>query len=214
MTLLEGYLDYRIRVFISSKQDEFETERAVLAHQIESIPILQPVFAEAWFPQGATIQDVYLRDVRSCPIYLGLFGCAYSEPTKLEYFAASENPYRERLIYLKECSQVDSLLQDLIKTFERQVVFRKFRTVGDLLRDFSHHILAALSRMVINYQLLGETKLIAQGSGSSLERRWTKRRQQLSQLGLPGDRTPPDNERWRELILNILEQRGYPIPKT
>ena len=205
-------MDYRIRVFISSKQDEFETERAVLAHEINSIPILEPVFAEAWLPQGTSVQDVYLKDVRSCPIYLGLFGCAYSEPTKLEYLAASENPYRERLIYLKECAQVDPPLRELIKTFERQVVFRRFRTIGDLLPVLSNHLLAALSRMIANYQLLGEQKPVAQGSGTALERRWSSRQEQLLKLGLPGDLTPPDNARWVELISNTLKEHGYIAP--
>jgi hypothetical protein len=207
-------LDYRIRVFISSKQDEFETERTVLAHEIKSIPILEPVFAEAWLPQGSSIQEVYLRDVRSCPIYVGLFGCVYSEPTRLEYVAASENPYRERLIYLKECAHVDPLLQDLIETFERQVVFRRFRTVGDLLPAFSNHVLAALSRMITNYQLLGEPKPVAHGSGSVLERRWASRRRKLLELGLPGNLTALDNEHWRGLIANTLKERGYLPPES
>ena len=206
-------MNYRIRVFISSKQEEFATERAVLAHEIESMAILEPVLAESWLPQGTSVQDLYLRDVRSCPIYVGLFGCTYSEPTKLEYLAASENAYRERLIYLKECAPVDPPLQELIKTFERQVVFKRFRTVGDLLPTFSNHLLAALSRMITNYQLLGEPKPVAHGSGAALEKRWASRQKQLSQLGLPGDLTPADNAKWGELISSTLRDHGY-LPAT
>src|SRR6185503_13788870 len=92
-----------ISVFISSKQSEFETERAVLADKIRGIPFLDAVVAEEWAPERTPVQDVFLEKVRRCPIYVGLFQCIYSEPTEMEYRAGIENPYREVLLYVKTC---------------------------------------------------------------------------------------------------------------
>jgi hypothetical protein len=176
-----------IRVFISSKQSEFETERMVLAHEIRSIPMLEPVLAEEWNPTGTSVHEVYLRDVRTCPIYVGLFGGAYSEPTRLEYEAACENPYREKLIYLKQTDRVDERLQPLIVAFQDRHVPAKFRTLGDLVPVFSRHLSAALSRMINTLQLLGEPKPVAHGSSTVLERQWVNRQKHIRQLGLAED---------------------------
>lgn len=185
----------KVRVFISSKQSEFEAERAVLAHEIASIPLLDPVWAEQWSPTGAKPTEVYLKDVRSCPIYVGLFGKVYSEHTKLEYLAACENPYREKLLYVKECSDADPQLVQLIAEFQDRHTLGRFRNVGDLIQVFSKHLIAALGRMIEALQVLGETRPVAQGIGPSvLERRFDKRQMYLRQLGLPGDLTLKSNQ--------------------
>jgi len=202
-------MDQRIRVFISSMQSEFEAERSILVHEIESIPILEPILAGAWLPQATSVQKVYLSDVRSCPIYVGLFGCTYSEPTKIEYFAASENPYRERLIYLKECAAIDPDLLMLIKTFELQVTFTRFRGVADLLPIFSRHLLGALDRIVGIYQLLREPKPVAHSGGTVLERRWSNKQRYLSTLGLPGNLSPESYESAKGVVLSVLNDRGF-----
>jgi len=191
-----------IRVFISSKQREFEAERSVLAHEIRNIPLLEPVLAEEWNPTGTSVRDVYLNDVRTSPIYVGLFGAIYSEPTYLEYLAACENPYREKLIYLKQADNVDERLKKLIVEFQDRHVPAKFRTLGDLVPVFSQHLIAALGRMIAALQLMGETKPVAHGSGSVLEKRWWKQQQQLNGLGLAGGSTP---EEYGKLIRQISD---------
>jgi Domain of unknown function (DUF4062) len=191
----------KIRVFISSKQSEFEAERAVLAHEIEMIPLLDAVWAEQWSPAGATPVEVYLKDVRSCPIYVGLFGRVYSEHTKLEYLAACENPYREKLLYVKESQDVDAQLQQLIAELQERHTVGRFRNIGDLVQVFSKHLIAALGRMIEALQTLGETKPVAHGSGTSvLEMRFAKRLQYLEGLGLPGDLSAASNQ---QVIANI-----------
>jgi len=174
-----------IRVFISSKQSEFSNERAVLAHEIRSIPLLEPVLAEEWNPTGTNVHDVYLNDVRTSPIYVGLFGSIYSEPTSREYLAACENPYREKLLYIRKSETVDEQLQQLITQFNSLHVPARYVSIADLLPVFQKHLMAALSRMISLLQILGEKKPTTQGQGGAMERRWAKQTQRILELGIP-----------------------------
>jgi hypothetical protein len=60
--------------------------------------------AEDWDPQSAAIRETYLRQAKSCALYVGLFGCVFSAPTIEEYRAAAGNPLRQVLVYVKECA--------------------------------------------------------------------------------------------------------------
>lgn len=194
----------KVRVFISSKQNEFTAERAVLAHEIGSIPLLDVVWAEEWAPSAAKPAEVYLKDVRSCPIYVGLFGRVYSEHTKLEYLAACENPYREKLLYVKQSENVDPQLQELITQFYDRHVPAKFTNIGDLIQVFSQHLIAALGRMIGLLQALGENKPVVHSGGASiLEKGFLKKRQYLHELGLPGDLSEDSNV---QMIVSIAKE--------
>lgn len=194
----------RVRVFISSKQSEFTAERAVLAHETASIPLLDAVWAEEWSPGAARPTEVYLKDVRSCPIYVGLFGRIYSEHTKLEYLAACENPYREKLLYIKQSDNVEPELQELISEFYDRHVPAKFNDIGDLIQIFSKHLILALGRMIDLLQVLGESKPVAHSGGpSALEKGFAKKVQYLHALGLPGDLSASGRV---ETIANITKE--------
>jgi uncharacterized protein DUF4062 len=197
-------MSLKIRVFISSKQSEFENERAMLAHEIRNIPILEPVLAEEWNPTGVSVHKVYLDDVRTSPIYVGLFGGIYSEPTYLEYKAACENPYREKLIYLKQTGKVDPRLKELIGEFLDRHVPVKYRSLPDLLPVFSRHLSAALSRMVDTLQSFGEPRPVVHGSGTVLERQWANRQKHIRALGLPED---PGGGLVDDLIAKLADAR-------
>lgn len=196
----------KVRVFISSKQSEFTAERAVLAHEIGSIPLLDAAWAEEWSPGAAKPTEVYLKDVRSCPIYVGLFGRVYSEHTKLEYLAACENPYREKLLYIKQSENVETQLQELIAEFYDRHVPAKFNDIGDLIQVFSRHLIAALGRMIDMLQALGESKPVAHSGGpSALEKGFVKKVQYLHELGLPGDLSAASNVQMIGKIAKELE---------
>jgi uncharacterized protein DUF4062 len=178
-----------ISVFISSKQSEFETERAVLADKIRSIPFLDVVVAEEWAPERTPVQDVFLDRVRRCPIYVGLFQCIYSEPTEMEYRAGIENPYREILLYVKACGGTrDPRLEHLIGAARSQHVTFQFQGIKDLLPVFGRHLQAALVRMVENLQALGKQEPVGRSTNSVLQRRWADQQRHLGSLGLPVDR--------------------------
>jgi len=178
-----------ISVFISSKQSEFERERAVLADKIRSIPFLDVVLAEEWAPERTPVQEVFLDRVRRCPIYVGLFQCIYSEPTEMEYRAGMENPYREVLLYVKACNGTrDPRLAQLVDAARSRHVTFQFDGLKDLLPVFTQHRQAALVRMVENLQALGKQAPVGRSPHSVLERRWAAQQRHFDNLGLPEDR--------------------------
>jgi hypothetical protein len=120
--------------------------------------------------------------------------------------AACENPYREKLLYIKQSSEVQPELQQFIQELMDNHTMVKFNNVGDLVQVFSKHLLTALGRMIGLLQLLGKPKPIAQGGGPSvLERRHASRQQYLRELGLPGDLTDESNG---EMIRQVRGQLG------
>ena len=179
-----------ISVFISSKQSEFEAERAVLADKIRSVPFLDVVVAEEWAPERTPVRDVFLDRVRRCPIYVGLFQCIYSEPTEAEYRAGMENPYREVLLYVKACGGTrDPRLAELIEAARSRHVTFQFEGLKDLLPVFTCHLQAALVRMVENLQALGKQEPVARSTDSVLQRRWAAQQRHLRDLDLGEDQT-------------------------
>ncbi|MDR3000787.1 MAG: DUF4062 domain-containing protein, partial [Fibromonadaceae bacterium] len=99
----------RIRVFISSVQDEFAHERAMLFSYLQQDALLgrmfEPFIFEASVAESKSAQAVYLDKVEKCDIYLGLFGEKYGNegtggvsPTEKEYDLATEL-HKTRLIY-------------------------------------------------------------------------------------------------------------------
>lgn len=149
----------KIPVFISSKQEELREERVAVAEVMSRLDTLEPVMAENWFPQRGNVHNLYLEEVLRCPIFLGLFWKAYSEPTHREYKAAIGNDQTEILLYLKSCPDQsrDARLLDLIGEFSGDVRAAKFTTVDDLKKAVPDHLLAAVVRMVTRLHHSTET---------------------------------------------------------
>ena len=90
------------RIFISSVQKEFESERAAIKKMIESDPILKSYFKAFVFEIDApatdkTTQQVYLKEIEKSDIYLVLIGNKYGycndggvSPTEREFDKARE----------------------------------------------------------------------------------------------------------------------------
>lgn len=101
-----------IKIFISSVQKEFAEERAMLSSYIRQDALLGKFFDAFIFEdspaQSATAQQVYLKQVELCDIYLGIFGDEYGNvddrgvsPTEREYDKAAELN-KTRLIFIKK----------------------------------------------------------------------------------------------------------------
>ena len=86
----------RIKIFISSVQSEFEEERSMLCHYIRTDALLGKFFEPFIFEEVPANEfptsHVYLKEVESCDIYLGLYGNLYGHedtegisPTEREY---------------------------------------------------------------------------------------------------------------------------------
>ena len=100
-----------MKIFISSVQKEFATERKALAEYLSGDPLLRRFFECFLFEdQPAADQradQCYLDEVDRCDIYLGIFGNDYGRedaeglsPTHREFNRATEKG-KSRLIYVK-----------------------------------------------------------------------------------------------------------------
>jgi hypothetical protein len=196
-----------IRVFLSSKQAEFVEERAGLTEIIKGVPLLAAVAAEEWSPQRE-LQERYLADVRRCPIYVGLFGHVYSEPTAVEYQTAKEHARREILIYVKGGVVPEPRLADLLEHIRSEHVINVFLTFGDLAQRFETHLWDAVSRMLQAYMQLSTPPPVPRGGGvSPLLRKWEQSRAAWQGLGLPGADSPEDAGWWFESVRTALRSR-------
>jgi len=100
----------KFKIFISSVQQEFATERVAIAEHLRQHKLLHEYFDIYLFEEGAasgaTPAAVYLDEVEGADIYLGIFGKDYGyefddglSPTEMEYNLAAQL-YTERWIYI------------------------------------------------------------------------------------------------------------------
>jgi hypothetical protein len=169
-----------IEVFLSSKQSEFEIERALMVESIKAYSMLEPVNA-------APVRELMIDKVNRSMIYVGLFGSIYSEATELEYRAALNNPYRERMVYLKNMpdDQRSPEVRRLIIDLQAQNTLAKFGDVRDLLPRFNAHLRDALVRIALKLRKLGDPAPVTKSGGivSGIYRRWEAERRQLLTFG-------------------------------
>ena len=52
-----------IEVFLSSKQSEFEIERALMVERIKDYSMLEAVNAEDWAPESTPVRDLMIEKV-------------------------------------------------------------------------------------------------------------------------------------------------------
>ncbi len=100
-----------MKIFISSVQKEFATERKALAEYLSGDPLLRRFFECFLFEEQPAVDQradqCYLDEVDRCDIYLGIFGNDYGRedaeglsPTHREFNRATEKG-KSRLIYVK-----------------------------------------------------------------------------------------------------------------
>lgn len=173
-----------IRVFLSSKMGEFKHERAAIAQQIAAVHGFQVNAAEQWGSRNNRPEKLYRDGVRECHIYLGLFGHAYSLSTHEEYQAACENPYRQKLIYLKESRSIDSKLAELIEAFELRHRPYTFRDLWDLLPRVQRDLDWAVEEILNQHLELYTAQPVAQGEedASAAVEAWENKQLYLTAL--------------------------------
>ena len=196
-----------IRVFISSKQAEFVSERNALRQIVKKVPLLAAVTAEEWSPQRE-LQERYLADVRRCPIYVWLFGTIYSQPTEIEYQTATEHARREILIYVKGDVTPENRLANLLGRIRGEHVISIFRSLADLTERFETHLWDAVSRMVEAYMQLSTSAPVPRGGGvSPLLLKWERSHTAWQGLGLPGENSPDEAKQWLDRLRALLQSR-------
>ncbi|MFA7672099.1 MAG: DUF4062 domain-containing protein [Sphaerochaetaceae bacterium] len=190
-------------IFISSVQQEFAAERQELFAYLQADPLLGLFFEPFLFERLPAIDqrtdEVYLKEVERCSIYLGLFGKEYGfedeegiSPTEREFDKASEL-HKTRLIYLTHHSSSERHKKEnkLIQRAQSFLIRRRFSTIDELK--------SAVYASLVNY--LKEKGII--------------------QLG-PFDATPNtratladiDEEKVRDFVRVARSRRGFPLRAT
>ena len=134
----------KTRIFISSVQKEFEAERLALCEYILADPLLgrffEPFIFESLPASDQRADALYLREIESCSIYIGLFGKGYGvvnsegiSPTELEFDRASAL-HKTRFIFLTKhfASERHPKQNALIEKAQSFLVRKKFETIDEL----------------------------------------------------------------------------------
>ena len=134
----------RLKIFISSVQSEFASERQMLFNYITSDPLLGQFFEVFLFEnlpaKDKSATEAYLDEVRQSDIYLGIFGKEYGfedregiSPTEHEYDLASSER-KTRLIFISNHKTEERHPKEhsLIKKAENAVVRKMFSDASEL----------------------------------------------------------------------------------
>ena len=191
------------KIFISSVQAEFASERIALHDYILADPLLGRFFEPFLFERlPATDQRadaIYLREVEQSPIYLGLFGKKYGfedaegiSPTEREFDKASEL-FKTRLIYLTthDSSERDEKENTLINKAQAYLVRKRFSSIDELK--------AAVYASLVNYLL--DKEIIRSGPFDAT----------LHDTATIDD---IDEEKVRDFIRVARSKRGFPFQET
>ena len=133
-----------LKIFISSVQNEFVTERAAIRDYIRRDPLLRRFFDVFLFEDlpasDRRADDVYLDQVDRCGIYLGLFGNEYGQ-ANVEGLSATEREFvrataagKTRLIFVKGTDDKGRhpKMAALVRKTGAQLIRRRFAGIPDL----------------------------------------------------------------------------------
>lgn len=140
-----------VRLFISSVQKEFAEEREALRDYLTGDTLMRRFFEVFLFEDvpaaDRSPDDMYLKEVENCDIYIGLFGSSYGSvddsgrsPTEKEFdYATSLGKYR--LIYVKGTDDKDRhpKMQALIDRVKSDLIRKRFNTASELGQDSTQH---------------------------------------------------------------------------
>lgn len=141
-------------IFISSPQKEFASIRRDLCYFIRTDEYFKKYFDVFLFENlPANRQDPennYLNKVRTCTIYLGLFGKTYGtlgndgiSATEREYNYATELG-KDRLIFIKRLprgARRARKMEDLVARVSAEVTYKNFSTKHELLLEVTRSLM-------------------------------------------------------------------------
>ena len=136
-----------IKIFISSVQSEFASERRLLADYLRNDAMFRK-FCEVFIfedipAQDRLANDLYIDEVKNCDIYIGIFGKEYgfefedeTSPTEREFECASLYQ-KYRLIFLLNlpAKERHPKMNRLIKKVSGNLIYGKFSSPSELLSD-------------------------------------------------------------------------------
>ncbi len=132
-------------IFVSSTQRELAAERRAVKQFVETDALLGRYFSVFLFEDipasGGRLDEVYLDEVDSCALYIGIFGNDYGfedsegiSPTEREFDRAGAMG-KERLIFVKGSDDRarHSKMAALVSKAGAQLIRRRFVDVPDLI---------------------------------------------------------------------------------
>jgi len=151
----------RLCIFISSAQKEFAEERRELKAYLHGDPLLRRFFEVFLFEDipasDRRADSVYLDEVDSCDIYVGLFGQDYGyedaegiSPTEREFDSATAAG-KPRLIFIK--GQNDDTrhpkMRELVRKAGKQLIRRRFTDLPELTSALYASLVEHLVRIAV-----------------------------------------------------------------
>jgi hypothetical protein len=134
-----------IRLFISSVQKEFASERAALRDYLRGDALMRRFFEVFLFEDvpaaDQRADELYLDEARRCDVYIGLFGSDYGfedsagiSATERE-FAAASTAGKYRLIYVKGTGDAGRhpKMRALIGRAQGELIRKRFGTAAELI---------------------------------------------------------------------------------
>lgn len=163
-----------VTVFVSSRMQEFAAERKALYDllptlQINHTRIVPWVFEYSAYASNKTTREVYLSELNTCDLYIGLFGSGYGQWT-IDEFEQATRLGMDRHIYIKSnpAAPRDPRLQaflDAQSDVETGVTARWFTTAEELCSAAQK----SLEKWIAEYQLwrpgLPQARLITDTAG-------------------------------------------------
>ncbi|MEP7321597.1 MAG: Fic family protein [Saprospiraceae bacterium] len=133
----------KIKVFLSSVQGEFATERDALYHYILSDSLLgvffQPFLFEKLPAADITVQNAYLEELKHSDIYIAILGIQYGTENA-EGISATEKEYDEatfhhkhRLVFLQQATTRHPKMQQFITKIGLSVIRKSVTTQAELM---------------------------------------------------------------------------------
>lgn len=137
-------MDKPLNVFVSSVQKETKPEREALRDYVRGDPLLGRFYELFLFEEhpavGLRADEVYLKEVDKCDVYLGILANDYG-PAGEDGLSATEREFNRatakgkwRLAYVKgrDDSARDPRMLDLIRRAEQQLIRRRYVDASDL----------------------------------------------------------------------------------
>ena len=190
----------RFKVFISSVQREFISERQMLAEYVRKDALLGKFFDVFLFEEepacDVEARNLYLPEVEKSDIYLGILGAQFGNadadgvsPTEREYDLATEKG-KDRLIFVKKCER-DPREERFVQKVQSDVVRKSFETVEELQLA----VYAALVRVLENkgyirvapFDLAVDTNLTLADVDDAKVRDYLARAREAKKISVPKD---------------------------
>ena len=150
----------RLKIFISSVQEEFHDIRRVLKAFLLGDAVLRRFISEVFLFEELPAKDrradqVYLEAVERCDIYMGIFGYEYGfedkggvSPTEHEYNHATEHK-KTRFIYVwgRDEKKREPKMKQLIRKASDELIRRRVEDVSALTAEVYASLVEYLDEM-------------------------------------------------------------------